>query len=255
MKRIGPRSEQRLNENLVTLTRVPGETYYRYAGRLTTQSRGEPELVEIKLADRLDNTLDMRIDLQDPLDGIDFYENVFQILFVRNYTERKAREHPPTTTVLNGARRLHQLFKNAVLLSLIRQNVDQTPSEEFRSLFDAVATAGLKEAQRTLIHLIHHHYRDVSSQRELFLEAMEYCYRGRIDAVTKPDDRFLLDGLFSTYFDFVSKKELVPRLDMLYQDKALMIESSIAFVTIFLSFINDEHFYVEGISADGIEPR
>ena len=84
---------------------------------------------------------------------------------------------------------------------------------------------------------------------------MEYCYRGRIDLVTKPDSRYLLDGLFSSYFAYASKKELNKHLDILYQDKPLMLEASVAFLVIFLSFLNDEQFYVKGISAKGIEPK
>ncbi|CAB5079035.1 hypothetical protein D3OALGB2SA_17 [Olavius algarvensis associated proteobacterium Delta 3] len=33
-----------------------------------------------------------------------------------------------------------------------------------------------------------------------------------------------------------------------------MIEASIAFITIFLSFLNDPGFFVRGISDKGIEP-
>ncbi len=255
LERLGPRNEQRLTTNLLSLTRVPGESYYEYIGRLLDGCRESTEVVEIKLADRLDNTLDMRIDLRDPLDGIDFFENIFQVLFVPNYRPEQHRPRQTTSTVLNGARRLHQLFKNAVLLSLIRQRVDPKSSRDFRALFDSVCTASLREAQRTLLHLIHHHHREIAQQRELFFEAMDYCYKGRIDLVTKPDRRYLLDGLFSTYFAFTSKDERDSRLDNLYQNKPLMIEASIAFITIFLSFLNDDRFYVKGISAKGIEPK
>jgi hypothetical protein len=197
----------------------------------------------------------MRIDLRDPLEGIDFFQTIFQILFVSNYRPRNNEPHPTTSTVLNGSRRLHQLFKNAVLLSLVRRRIDRRRARSFRALFDAVATASLREAQRTLLHLIRHHQKDIDEQRKLFFEAMDYCHRGRIDLVTKPDSRYLLDGLFSTYFAFANKKELEQRLDLLYQNKPLMIEASIAFITIFLSFLNDERFYVKGISAKGIEPK
>ncbi|MGD8369087.1 MAG: hypothetical protein PVG78_15725 [Desulfobacterales bacterium] len=254
LKRLGTRNEQRLSSNLLGLTRVPGDSYYEYIGRLLEHCVESTELVEIKLADRLDNTLDMRIDLRDPLDGVDFFENIYQVLFVPNYRPERHRPSQTTFTVLNGARRLHQLFKNAVLLSLIRQKVEPKSSRELRALFDAVATASLREAQRTLLQLIHRQHGDVAQQRELFFEAMDYCYKGRIDLVTKPDSRYLLDGLFSTYFAFTSKKERDSRLDSLYQNKPLMIEASIAFITIFLSFLNDDRFYVKGISAKGIEP-
>jgi hypothetical protein len=43
-------------------------------------------------------------------------------------------------------------------------------------------------------------------------------------------------------------------LDILYQNKPLMLETSVAFIVIFLSFLNDENFYIRGISAEGIEP-
>jgi hypothetical protein len=45
------------------------------------------------------------------------------------------------------------------------------------------------------------------------------------------------------------------KLDLLYKDKPLMMQASIAFVAIFLSFMNDSKFYVVGISADGITPK
>ena len=114
--------------------------------------------------------------------------------------------------------------------------------------------ASLKEAQRTLIHLIGYHFKDVQGQRTLLLEAMDYCYSGRSELVTKPDSRHVMDGLFSTYFDHASKVLLNQRLDTLYQDKHLMIQASIAFIVIFLSFLNQPDFYVKGISAQGMEP-
>ena len=45
------------------------------------------------------------------------------------------------------------------------------------------------------------------------------------------------------------------RYNILYQNKSLMIEASIAFVVIFLHFLNDAKYYVQGISAEGIEPK
>jgi len=246
--------ESRLVTRLVSLTRVENESYYQYIGRLLDNTQNFPEIVQIKLADRLDNTLDMRIDLEDPLARIDFFETVFQIMFVNNFSGYKPKmEHAPATAI-NGARRLYQLFKNAVLLSLIRQHVPATGRREVRILFDALSEAGLKEAQRTLIHLISYHVKDLHTLRSLVLEAMQYCYSGRSDLVTMPDGSQLLDGLFSTYFGNKAKKSRHKQLDILYQNKPLMLETSVAFIVIFLSFLNDEDFYIRGISAEGIEP-
>jgi hypothetical protein len=254
LKRLTPADESQLNSTLLSLTRTPNESYYQYVGRLLDSAQDTPEVVHVKLADRLDNTLDMRIDLQDPLAGIDFFENIFQVMFVNNYSGYRPRlDHAPTT-VLNGARRLYQLFKNAVLLSLIRQQMPGASHRGVTILFDAVSEASLKEAQRTLMHLIGYHVKELNIQRKLLLEAMEYCYSGRSDLVTKPDGKQLLDGLFSTYFGHKSKKNRHRQLDMLYQNKSLMLEASVAFMVIFLSFLNDDHYYIQGISADGIEP-
>ena len=254
MERLETEDESRLVTRLTSLTRLENESYYRYIGRLLNNTQNYPEIVQIKLADRLDNTLDMRIDLEDPLAGVDFFETVFQIMFVNNYPGyRPKMEHAPTTAI-NGARRLYQLFKNAVLLSLIRQQVPAPARQELRILFDALSEAGLKEAQRTMIHLIGYHVKDLDTQRGLVLEAMRYCYSGRSDLVTVPDGSKLLDGLFSTYFGNSAKKIRHKQLDVLYQNKPLMLEASVAFLVIFLSFLNDQDFYIRGISAAGIEP-
>jgi hypothetical protein len=252
--RMDSDDEARLMTSLISLTRLEDESYYQYVGRLLDNVQSFPEIVQVKLADRLDNTLDMRIDLEDPLARIDFFETVFQIMFVNNYPGYKPKmDHSPATAI-NGARRLYQLFKNAVLLSLIRQKVPAAGRREVRILFDAVSEAGLKEAQRTLIHLISYHVKELHTQRSLVLEAMQYCYSGRSDLVTMPDGNQLLDGLFSTYFGNKAKKTRRQQLDILYQNKSLMLEASIAFIVIFLSFLNDENFYIRGISAEGIEP-
>ena len=254
LERMENEDESRLVTRLMSLTRVENESYYQYIGRLLDNTQNFPEIVQVKLADRLDNTLDMRIDLEDSLARIDFFETVFQIMFVNNYPGYKPNmEHAPATA-MNGAKRLYQLFKNAVLLSLIRKHVPAARRREVRKLFDALSEAGLKEAQRTLIHLISYHVKDLHTQRNLVLEAMQYCYSGRSDLVTMPDGSQLLDGLFSTYFGNKTKKSRHQQLDILYQNKPLMLEASVAFLVIFLSFLNDETFYIRGISAEGIEP-
>jgi hypothetical protein len=253
--RLAPEDESRLMENMLSLTRLGNESYYQYIGRLLENGRQAPEIIEVKLADRLDNTLDLRIDLEDPLARIDFFENIYQILFVNNFKGYVPKwEHSPATAI-NGAKRLYQLFKNAVLLSLIRQNAPDGGQHSQHILFDAVSEAGLNEAQRTLIHLISYHIRDVPAQRRLILEAMEYCYSGKSDLVTKPDGSQLLDGLFTTYFGHKSSQVRRQQLDILYQNKNLMLEATVAFMVIFLSFLNDQSYYIKGISAEGIEPR
>jgi hypothetical protein len=253
LEHMPPEEESRLIQRLKCLTRTKRESYYHYIGRMLDCSAAFPDVVSVKLADRLDNTLDMRIDLEDPLVGIDSFQNIFQLLFVNNYPGYLPRADHQPPTAMNGSRRLYQLFKNAVLLSLIRQLSIAPETEDRKRLFDAVAEASLKEAQRTLMHLLGYHFKDRDAQRRLVLDAMDYCYSGRSDLVTKPDGKRLLDGLFSTYFAPTGTKVLHQQLDSLYQNKPLMVQASIAFIVIFLGFLNDAHYFVRGISIKGIE--
>lgn len=258
LERLPPKAEAQLIDQLGCLTKSRGESYYGYIGRMLDGAGAFPDVVEAKLADRLDNTLDMRIDLEDPLVGIDCFQNIFQLLFVANYPGYLPQaEHQPTSA-MNGARRLYQLFKNAVLLSLIRQRTAGGEGPERRGrkiLFDAVAEASLKEAERTLMHLIGYHLRDRTTLRRLILDAMDYCYSGKSNIVTRPEGERMLDGLFATYFAPTESRALSQQLDALYRDKPLMIQASIAFIVIFLGFLNEPGYFVEGISTAGIQAR
>lgn len=254
LEQLDPEDEQNLIDRMVCLTRLDDESYFHYICRLFGCHLDSTQLMQVKLADRLDNTLDMRIALQDPIEGIDFFKNTFQLLFVKTYKGHvPSTAHPPSEP-LHGAKRLYQLFKNAVLLSLIRKNVSINIDPSFQMLFNAVAEASLMEAQRTFIHISDYHYKDITKQRELLLETMEYCFSGRSDLVTKPDSNHILDGMFASYFGLKSSEQRNRKIDELYSNKPLMLQASIGFITIFLSFINDPLFYIRGISADGIEP-
>ena len=255
LDRLNAEDEAALIDNLGCLTRHDNETYYEYIGRLLTNAERWPDVVEIKLADRLDNTLDMRIELQDPLEGVDFFQVVFQVLFVNNYSGYRPKLEHPTSAVMNGARRLYQLFKNAVILSLIRQRQESCKHATCHILFEALADASLLEAQRTLLHLLGYHLKDLADQRKLLLETMEYCYSGRTELVTEPDVSWMLDGLFSTYFGRTSSTQRNQQLDQLYRNKPLMVEASLAFIVIFFSFLNDPDYYVKGVRTSGIHPE
>jgi hypothetical protein len=63
----------------------------------------------------------------------------------------------------------------------------------------------------------------------------------------------MLDGLFATYFAPTDGKVLKQQLDGLYQNKPLMIQASLAFIVIFLGFLNDSRYFIRGISIEGIE--
>ncbi|MEW5735364.1 MAG: hypothetical protein AB1921_10945 [Thermodesulfobacteriota bacterium] len=252
--RFDDRAGTILFERLVSLARREDESYYAYIGRMLEEHSEAAALVRVKLADRLDNTLDMRIDLSDPREDQDFFQEIFEVMFLNIATGPAGElDHPPPAP-LNGAWRLYELFKNAVLLSLIRQKVNYWPGMGFDQLFHGLAVASWNEAKRVFMHVSGYHAKSVGNVRKVLMEAMEYCYSDRINMVTLPDERFRLDGLFSTYFDHTSPLVRREKLAELYRDKALMAQAAIASVVIFQSFLHDPEYYIRGISEKGISP-
>lgn len=254
LKEIPESHQMHLMDRLQWLTIEPQETYYAYIGRLLEKADSSPEVVRVKLADRLDNTFDMRIDLEDPLHGVDFFETIFQMLFTSAYKGYQPLKPHRSTVALNGAERLYQLFKNIVLMSLIRQKntaVDDPTSQE---ILNTLARASMAEAQRIALHIFGYHETDVSSFRALLMETMTYAQAGGIDLVTPPTKGHRLDGVFMSVFDSPQHKLRKRKLASLYKDKPLMIETAIAFIVIFLSFLNDKDYFVRGISPEGVRP-
>lgn len=251
-----PKSRRtRLMEHLQWLTKQPSETYYHYIGHLLDQACNAPEVVRVKLADRLDNTFDMRIDLHDPLQGVDFFEIIFQTIFTNIYKGYRPERLHQNTLILNGAQRLYQLFKNIVLMSLIRQRKAAVKDSISQGLFKALAKASMKEAQRITLHIFGYHETSVSTLREILKEIMAYAQSGGLEEVTLPKKGHPLDGVFMSVFDQPKRADRIKQLSALYQDKTLMIEVAISFVIIFLNFLNDSHYFVHGISAEGIHPE
>ena len=248
---------QTLQDRLKYLTKKPSENYYTYIGRIMNGGSITADVLRVKMADRLDNTLDMRMDLQEAFEDTDFYQTLFETLFVSCFRQCPTTEwEHPFPSPLNGSKRLFQLFKNSVLLTLIRRNQpSESMGKESLVLFDAIAEASLREAQRSFLHITRFHLKDIGRQRDLVMEAMDYCYHGGIQQATLPKHHTRLDGLFKEYFGHANKAQKKRQLDLLYKDKPLMIQATIAFAVIFKNFIRDEQFYIRGIGVEGIEAQ
>ena len=252
LETIDPADEWYLMERLDWLTRRDGEPYFQYIGRLLDNSDRAPSLVAVKLADRLDNTLDMRIAVEDPIERVDFFQTLFQVLFVNSFRGYEPDLPHPPASPLRGAHRLYQLFKNAVLLSLIRQKCKGPHAPGTEVLFTGLTMASMKEAQRTALHIFGYHKTDVAAQRELLMDVMGYVQEGGVDRVTLPDAGSRLDGLFGTRFDDSDTELRLERLEELNEDKDLMVQASVAFIVIFLRFLEDPSYWVSGVSEEGI---
>ncbi len=251
-KRMDENGRWFLMERVGYLTKKKKDTYYTYMGRIVDKSIEIPSLVTLKLADRLDNTLDMRIDIEDPLSGIDFFQHIFQLQFVRNYRSYTPMQDHPPPAPMNGAQRMYELFKNVVTLSLIRmKRAVEANNHVARELFEAICYASMREAERIIMHIFGYHLKDVKLQQKLVMEAMDYCMNGGIGAVTAATEKHRLDGFIQRFDNPVSaarKNQLL----LLYSDKELIIQGALAFIVLFQSFLNDPNFFLQGISPEGI---
>jgi hypothetical protein len=252
IKKIDGIEKWYLNERIHFLTRDRNEPYIEYLSSLINQARATPELLKVKMADRLDNTLDLRMDLYEDIPGVDCYQVVFEALFTDTHAGHYARSPHHTERKINDAVRLYELFKNSVFLSLLRHENIELDDAAGR-LFDSLAITSINEAQNIMLHIFAFHMRDPQRQKVILMNVMDYCNRGGIRSVNIRGHHSL-DGLFKNCFDFEKKEQLKLRLNDLYNEKELMAEAAIAFAVIFTNFLNDRAFTIKGITTEGIHP-
>ena len=244
----------RMLERIDALTRRPAEDYFGYLGRVMDAAEASPDLVRIKLADRLDNTLDLSVDVRSETQEVDCFELIFDVLFTSSHLGQQLPLRHPIAGRINGSRRLYQLYKNAVFLSILRQRGKDLVDESAARLFHALAHSSLRQARQILVHLFIFHITSTHHQRSLLQEAMEYCQGERIAKVHTADQPHRLDGVFDSVFNIPDRKKLRISLDALYADKPMMSLVAAAMVATFSSFRNDPDFFIEGIDPAGLHP-
>jgi hypothetical protein len=245
----------RMRQRIDALTRRPVEDYFGYLGRVMDAAEKSPELVRIKLADRLDNTLDLSVDVRSETQDVDCFELVFDVLFTSSHLGQQLPLQHPVPGRINGSRRLYQLYKNAIFLSILRQRGKDRIDDSSVMLFQALAHSSLRQARQILVHLFMFHITSAHHQRALLQEAMEYCQSERIAKVHPADHPHRLDGVFDSVFNNPDRKKLRKSLDKLYKDKPMMSLIAIAMAATFSSFRNDPDFCIEGIDPAGLHLR
>lgn len=252
--RVDTKRRDVLTERLKALTCLPGQSYNSYIGSLLKHAASDPGTLRCKLADRLDNTLDMRLDYQDTLRSTNFYRVIFNILFV-NSRNTPSMSHP-IKSEMNGEQRLRQLFKNIVMLSIIRRDGSFPIGRDLiiDRLCDALVTATSLEAQRNILHIFNYHLPDGELKRQAIMSAMEYCQNAGIERITPSSGASPLDGLFSYFAK--SKDGVKPneKFRDFYDNKPLMVQACLAFMAICAKFSTDADFYVQGITQEEISP-
>jgi hypothetical protein len=91
-------------------------------------------------------------------------------------------------------------------------------------------------------------------QKGIIMEALSYLFSAYSHKRRRLGPMAVLHPLRATAL-FTRTFDKLDFVDILYQNKPLMLEASVAFIVIFLSFLNDPAYYVKGISAKGIYPK
>jgi hypothetical protein len=228
------------------------DSYSAYVGQLTDHARALPELLHVKLSDRIDNTFDVH--LQHPgVSRYNFYRAVFDILFLPRFQGVSMGKFHFMPDSKEGTMLLSQLFKNTILLAQLRNHQLDRADEATSRLFAGLAVAGIREAQWLVLELFNTDYAGVQRQRTLLLEVMDYCARGGIDSVREINASGRLDGMF-VRFTSGTRAEQKQFLVELFEDRESLAWMAIAFIVVFASFLNDAEYTVQGIDRSGAHP-
>ena len=134
-----------LGERIALLWRQSSQSYYDYLGIVLGKVRTMPDLLRCKLADRLDNTMDIAVQ-RTPTEQNAFFELAFGMLFLPGY-KPLPNDGAVVPDVESCVLLVSQLFKNVVLMSMLReQHLDRLDDTTTR-LFRALAASSSEQAQ------------------------------------------------------------------------------------------------------------
>lgn len=253
LRTIGEEEGWYLGERIHLLTRIPNQTYNDYLIHLMDHAHLMPDLLHVKLADRLDNTLDNHIHRPGAL-RYNYYRTVYDILFLPIFKGVKIKEYHFLPEKEEGALLLMQLFKNAVFLTLLRKaeldKLDKTTSD----LFDALAIASIRESQWIGLELFaSYREKELGKLREILLDTMFYCHAGGAIEVHSGLANHPLDGLFLDNFVVEDTHERHQKMAEIFADRDYLTSVIATFITTFAAFLNDPDFSIKGIDRNGIK--
>ena len=241
-----------LGERIALLRRQSSQSYYDYLDIVLSKGRTMPDLLHCKLADRLDNTMDIAVQ-RSPTQQNTFFELTFSMLFLPNY-------QPPSS---DGAvvpdldacvLLVSQLFKNVVLMSMMRQQQLESLDDTTSRLFRALATISSEQAQWAVTALLSAPALSWLERRNLLHEMMDYCVAGGMAAIQRKDKGGLLDGSFLEHFAHPDDRTRKNQIESLYNDKPLFIRVLVLYIGMFASFLADPQYYLHGIDRTGLHP-
>jgi hypothetical protein len=241
-----------LGERIALLRRQSTQNYYDYLGVVLSKVRTMPDLLRCKLADRLDNTMDIAVQ-RTPTEHDDFFELAFGMLFLPGY-----RPAPNVDAVVPDVEAcvllVSQLFKNVVLMSMLREQRLDRLDETTTRLFRALAASSSEQAQWAVAALLSSPALGGQERRALLREMMDYCAAGGMAAIHSKEKGGLLDGSFLEHFADPDDKIRKKQIESVYEDQPLFIRLLVLYIGMFTSFLADSQYYLHGIDRTGLHP-
>ena len=241
-----------LGERIGLLWRQSSQSYYDYVGTVLTKVRTMPDLLRCKLADRLDNTMDIAVQ-RTPTEQNAYFELAFSMLFLPGY-QPVPNDGAVVPDVEACVLLISQLFKNVVLMSMLRQQELDHLDDTTARLFRALATTSSEQAQWVVAGLLSSLEIGWQERRSLLREMMDYCSSGGMAAIHRKDKGGLLDGSFLEHFANPDDRTRKKQIESLYNDKPLFIRVLVLYIGMFTSFLADSHYYLHGIDRTGLHP-
>ena len=246
---LTPEQRWLLGERVNLMTHKGEHTYNEYLAEIMSKSQLMPDLIEGKLTDRLDNTLDVGVSLHG-VPGQGAFGTIFDVLFLPTYPGLKAPSNYIPLADNESRQILANLFKNAEFVNLLRTEGCFLEGTS-RYLRDEVITASLRITR----FLVQDAFARIGSfeQKAATLEVLGYCQSGGLAAVyapgRAPEKGASLDGLFAG-----SKSERKDKILSLVTDSSRLARVAVLFLAVFASFRSDPTYQIRGIDRRGVRP-
>ena len=241
-----------LGERIALLSRKPGQSYIAYLAALLEKAKVMPDLLHCKLADRLDNTLDIAVHHSGG-SRASFFETAFGILFLPSYEvparQRDFLPHEDRCVLL-----MSQLFKNAIFMSLLRSGGFDDQDDTTLRLFADLAETSRSQAEWIGMELMTWHVGEPAVRHEIMSQTMGYCHDGGLAGVHDRQRGGTLDGTFLERYAVAGEADRKREFAAIYRDKKFFARLMVLFAAMFTCFLNDREYYIRGIGPDGIRP-
>jgi hypothetical protein len=242
---LTPEQRWLLAERHRLLTIQPGQEYTDYLVHILAEAQRMPDLILTKLADRLDNSLDIRV-TRHGIPGQGAFGTVFDLLFLPTFRGQQSPTSYVPLVPAEVTQILANLFKNTEFLNLMRTEgcfVSHGADRLIDSILFASSRIARGLVQDTLAAL------PVASQRAAVNDVLNYCQKGGIDAIRSPDPSGL-DGMFIGVYG--TKEGRKARLKAMVEDKEFLARVAMVFMALYANFQTDPGFMIRGIDRHGV---